>query len=491
MSVAMPKTWDVECGVLVVGGGAAGSVAAITAHDAGVDVLIVEKLPALGGNCHICGGNLMTPTSMEFVEYVEALDYKTTDREILETLVKGGLKNEEWIKKMGGEAIVFAPLQVVYPGMSAGAGYPQAPKAEHMVKLNVKAKEGEVDPPGVRLWNLIKKNVDSRKIRTMTSAPVKEIVKTPEGVVVGVMAEKEGKKIYIKAKKAVILTAGGYENDPGLKWEYYPCKPITYLGSPGNSGDGVRLAQKVGADLWHMTNMVCVIGFQAPEYPGAFYTAYYTPEFIFINKYGKRFISETGIDIHEYGKAFGQFDPERLEFPNLPAWSIFTERNRRMAPLYAGTIGINRELYKWSEDNSAEIAKGWIKKGDSVADLAKKISVDASILENTMTTYNQYCKTGKDLDFGRPKEDLEPIQGPPYYAIQTWPALFCTQGGPRRDKEARVLDPDRKPIPRLYAAGELGSVTGFLYQGGANLTDCVVFGQIAGRNAAAEKSMVG
>ena len=82
-----------------------------------------------------------------------------------------------------------------------------------------------------------------------------------------------------------------------------------------------------------------------------------------------------------------------------------------------------------------------------------------------------------------------PIQGPPYYAIQTWPTLFCTQGGPRRDKESRVLDPDRRPIPRLYAAGELGSVTGFLYQGGANLTDCIVFGQIAGRNAAAEKNM--
>ena len=129
-----------------------------------------------------------------------------------------------------------------------------------------------------------------------------------------------------------------------------------------------------------MTNMVCVIGFQAPGYPAAFYTAYYTPEFIFVNKYGKRFICETGIDVHEYGRAFAYFDTERLEFPNLPAWSIFTERNRQMAPLYAGTIGINRELYKWSEDNSAEIAKGWIKKGDSVADLAKKISVDASAL---------------------------------------------------------------------------------------------------------------
>jgi len=489
MSGAVPKNWDVECEVLVVGGGTAGSVAAITAHDEGADVLIVEKLGELGGNCNRCGGNLMTPTNGEFVEYLDALSHGTTEREILETFVRGGMKNEEWIKKMGGQAIIFAPLQVVYPGTGGGAGYPQAPKSEYMIKLNVKATGSEVDPPGVRLWRLIKKNIESRKIRIMTGAPVKEIIKTPEGTVVGAMAEKGDKKVYIKAKKAVILTNGGYENDSGLKWEYYSCKPVAFLGSPGNSGDGIRLAQKVGADLWHMTNMVCVIGFQAPGYEAAFSVSFYSPEFIFVSKYGKRFFCETGIDVHGYGKAFAYFDPERLEFPNLPAWSIFTERNRRMAPLNSGNSGMNRERYKWSTDNSAEIAKGWIIKGDSLAELAKKISVDASVLENTIKAYNQHCKAGKDLDFGRPKEDLVPIQGPPYYAVQIWPSLFCTQGGPRRDKESRVLDPDRRPIPRLYAAGELGSVIGFLYQGGANLTDCIVFGQIAGRNAAAEKNI--
>lgn len=88
------------------------------------------------------------------------------------------------------------------------------------------------------------------------------------------------------------------------------------------------------------------------------------------------------------------------------------------------------------------------------------------------------------MDFDRPKELLKAIEGPPYYAIQIWPALINTQGGPRRDKEARVLDADGKPIPRLYAAGEFGSMWGYLYQDSTNLSEALIFGRIAGRNVA-------
>ena len=116
--------------------------------------------------------------------------------------------------------------------------------------------------------------------------------------------------------------------------------------------------------------------------------------------------------------------------------------------------------------------------------MAKRISIDASTLEDTIARYNDYCKAGEDSDFGRPKELLKAIEGPPYYALQLWPSLINTQGGPRRDKEARVLDPDGKPIPRLYAAGELGSIWGYLYQDSTNLPESIVFGRIAGINAA-------
>jgi len=135
-----------------------------------------------------------------------------------------------------------------------------------------------------------------------------------------------------------------------------------------------------------------------------------------------------------------------------------------------------------------EIEKGWILKGKMATELASKISVNPQILEETISRYNQYCRAGKDKDFDRPKEDLRPLELP-LYAIQLWPALINTQGGPRRDKESRVLDPEGKPIPRLYAAGELGSIWGYLYQGACNIGEALVFGRIAGRNAAAEKPL--
>jgi succinate dehydrogenase/fumarate reductase flavoprotein subunit len=175
-----------------------------------------------------------------------------------------------------------------------------------------------------------------------------------------------------------------------------------------------------------------------------------------------------------------------MEFPRIPIWAIFDEPTRKRGALSRGTAGYNRDLYTWSLDNSVEIEKGWIQKGKNAAELAPKISMDPKLLEETLTRFNRLCQAGKDEDFGRPKEDLRALELP-LYAIQLWPSLINTQGGPRRDKKSRVLDPDGKPIPRLYAAGELGSIWGYLYQGACNIGEGLVFGRIAGKNAASEK----
>jgi len=112
--------------------------------------------------------------------------------------------------------------------------------------------------------------------------------------------------------------------------------------------------------------------------------------------------------------------------------------------------------------------------------------MDPETLEETIGRYNAFCKNGKDSDFNRPPETLVPLDTPPYYAVKMWPGGPNTQGGPRRNKKAQVLDTQGKPIPRLYAAGELGSIFGRLYQGGGNLAECIAFGRIAGENAALE-----
>jgi len=478
---------NLESGVVIIGGGIAGGVTAITAHDHGSEVLILEKSSEPGGNCPITMGNILTPTNVKFVDYLETLSFKATEREILETFVRVAMDNEAWIKKMGGEVIEYHPMSSTYPLVERGPGFPKVQHAEYMIKYNVKGSRGE-GSGGERLWNLVKGNLDRRSIRIMTNTEVKEIQRNPAGEVIGVIAESERERIVVRANKAVVLASGGYSNDPATKWEFYPARPVVFLGNPGSTGDGIRMGQKVGSALWHMTNMVSTIGFQAPEFEAAFGICFHGADFIYVDKYAKRYVDEVGVEVHEFGREMGFLDSKRVEYPRLPTWAIFGEECRKKGPLNTGAVGYNRKLYKWSKDNSEEIAKGWIIKADSVDELAKRISLDPGRLEETLKGYNEFCKAGKDSHFGREEKYLVPIPEP-YYAIPIWPALYCTQGGPRRDKEGRVLDPYGEPIPRLYEAGELGSITGGLYQGGNSLSECIVFGQIAGRNAAMEKPL--
>ena len=485
MKVNVPEKWDLEFDVVVVGWGSAGTAAAVTAHDQGAKVAILEKMPQGGGNSAVCGGNIIIPKGKEFLEYLDTLSFKTTEREILEVFVAEALKNGDWIRSMGADVQVFNPLEVAYPTMIAGAGFPHVRGAENVVKYNIKGTPEE-GKPSQRLWKFLSGLVSKRGIQAFTGTPVQELVTTSQGEVAGVLARKDGKTVSIKARRAVILTCGGYENDPRMKWDYLPVKPVNFLGTPGNTGDGIRMVQKIGGDLWHMTRLACLVGFKTPEFEAAFWVAFLSEGFLFVDKYGRRFVNEAGIEIHEYYRELAHFDTEKMEYPRVPMWAVFDEQTRRRGPLSRGTAGYNRDLYNWSLDNSAEVAKGWIRQGKTAAELASAMSMEPKLVEETLSRYNRLCKAGKDEDFGRPREDLRALEAP-FYAIQLWPALINTQGGPRRDKESRVLDIDGKPVPRLYAAGELGSIWGFLYQGACNIGEALVFGQIAGRNAAAEK----
>jgi len=145
------------------------------------------------------------------------------------------------------------------------------------------------------------------------------------------------------------------------------------------------------------------------------------------------------------------------------------------------------ERYEWSGDNSAELAKGWIKTATGLTELASLIGLDPSVLENTVARWNECVGAKHDHDFGRTLM-MAPIGSGPYYAVELSPSMLNTQGGPRRNEKGQIVRPDGSPIPRLYSAGELGSIYSYLYQGTGNIGECLAFGRVSGRNAAGERA---
>ena len=206
--------------------------------------------------------------------------------------------------------------------------------------------------------------------------------------------------------------------------------------------------------------------------------------------------------MHSFGYQLTNYDDNALYYPKVPFYWIFDEKRRRDGPL-ASEHGACAKLsgipgsgyYTWSRDNSIEINRGWILKANTLEELAMKIKadpdnkglMDLSVFKNTVERFNQSCKKGQDFDFKRPKWSLTPLEDPPYYAVKLWPGGPNTQGGPKRNAEGQVCRPGNKIIPRLYAAGELGSIWGMLYQAGGNIAECIACGRLAGVNAASER----
>jgi succinate dehydrogenase/fumarate reductase flavoprotein subunit len=208
---------------------------------------------------------------------------------------------------------------------------------------------------------------------------------------------------------------------------------------------------------------------------------------IVVGPHGKRFVDEKYKTSHGKVNVTGRWAP--LTTP-CPMFMIFDHTLFTSGPLYdkeprSGWTPMV-ERYAWSDDNGTELAKGWIKRAKTLAALAHTLELPPAALEETVARWNAYCQAGVDLDFGRTMM-LAPLQTAPFYAVELSPSMLNTQGGPRRNARAQIVRPDRSPIPRLYSAGELGSIYSYLYQGTGNIGECLAFGRIAGRNAAAEQ----
>jgi hypothetical protein len=272
-----------------------------------------------------------------------------------------------------------------------------------------------------------------------------------------------------------------------------------FYGNPDNTGDGLRMAQDVGADLWHMGQIVgraighfrksdgSSIVFQLSVDPTGL--EHFEPAgYVITDRFGRRFANEKtqAALMHSFYYDLLQFDSDRGLYPRIPCFWFFDERRRQLGPLSSPFVGACAVgLYDWSPDNSKEIASGWIARGSTIEEAAARAGVeDARKAGESVRAYNEICRAGGGDPFGRPSDTLIPIDQPPFYCVELFPGGSNTTGGPRRDEHARVLSALGEPIGGLYAAGELGQVSGMLYAAdGANLCEALCYGQIAAEAA--------
>jgi succinate dehydrogenase/fumarate reductase flavoprotein subunit len=487
---------DAAYDVVVVGYGYAGAAAAIAASDAGASVLLLERMPTPGG-ISICsaGGVRIAEDAHQAFAYLRATNAGKTPEPVLQALADGMTLLPARIAKLAevsGAVIAkrsspanyplegFATFGFVYveavPGFDPQEAWPQVAGS----------------PAGAMLFKVMADNVSARPIEVRCGTRVRRLVQDGGGRVVGVEAEHE----RIAARRGVVLACGGFEADPLMQAQYWQGGSALNAAFAGNTGDGVRMAQAVGADLWHMWHYHGCYGFRwaDPAYPFGVRVKR-LPDWrpgddpdlpamtwILLDQGGRRFMNEYEPYVQDTGaRPLGVYDPITQRYPRNPAFLIVDAEGLARYPLGKPTHNDPRARATWSADNRAEIKSGVLRRADTVSELAELIGAP---VEAAIARWNAQCAAGLDDDFNRPPTSMLPLATPPFYVGKVWQLLSNTQGGPVHDAQQRVLDPFGNPIPGLYAAGELGSAFGHLYMSGGNLAECFVGGEIAGCNAA-------
>lgn len=520
-AVPSVESWDLEADVVVVGYGAAGAVAAIEAHDAGAEVLLIEKMPFPGGLSIVSAGGIRIGFDRdEVLAYLKATCGGRTPDALLEVLADGMVAVPDYIRRLAavnGAEVRVTPALGNYPlpGYEAlgycdiGAVPALEGATRHHAVRGIKA--------GTRLFKVLEDNVEARGIRVLHRTAAQRLLTGPDRAVTGLLAVVDGQPRRIRARRGVVLACGGFEANEEMKRQYFQAQPVLAGSFRGNTGDGIAMAQAVGADLWHMWHYHGPYGLRHPDpaYPFAFYLKaipMWTPgrldrlsslgmtdpagapvsqkalarmAWILVDQGGRRFMDEyppypgdTGV------RPFDHFDPKTQRFPRIPAFMVFDEDGRRLYPMGRPVQNDDSAPYEWSADNLREVENGIFERADSLEDLAGLMGVPVPELVRTVERWNRAVAEGHDEEWGRQPSTMLPIARPPFYFGRVYPVVINTQGGPRHNARQEVVDPFGEPIPRLFAAGELGSLFGHLYLSGGNLAECVVGGRIAGRNAA-------
>jgi succinate dehydrogenase/fumarate reductase flavoprotein subunit len=489
MTAGAAKAFDRSADIVVVGFGCAGLAAAITAWRAGAETLVLEKQPADAHtpSTRMSGGMMMATTDVaKAAAYLDRCAAGMVPRDVSEAWAARAIGLIEWLHEIAPELDLKRVGGAEHPEFegSDAFGVYQPGGAKTRLDLNGKA--------GPFLWERLAANFHAMtSVPVLWNAPADRLIRNGDGRIVGVETA-DGRRI--EARKGVILTCGGYLHDARMKRDFLRAWPVYFYGNPGNTGDGVRMAQEVGADLWHMNQMIgrAIGNFQLEDGSDLSVMLFLNPPgYVITDSHGKRFADESAQAnlLHGFYYHLLAYDPNTGETPRNPCFWFFDETRRKAGMLTLPSVGVHAVgIYTWSEDNSAEIARGWIASGATIAEAAAAAGVaDPAAAETEIAAYNEACRTGAADPFGRPAETMVPVDQGPFYCVRLYPGGSNTTGGPRRNARAQIVDTRCEPIPGLYAAGELGQGTGMLYPSdGSNLSEGFCFGQIAAESALAD-----
>jgi 3-oxosteroid 1-dehydrogenase len=339
-----------------------------------------------------------------------------------------------------------------------------------------------------------------RNVPVLLSTALDELeVSGPDGArrVTGVHCARDGERVTLRARRGVILAAGGFGRSQEMRERYLPAPtdPGWSLSTVGQEGDSIKAGMAIGADVdlmdqvWgHPTALLPVP--DAPPYPMMPLVERSAPGTVIVNGAGERFTNESMAYDRLYDAMYANNRPNA---ETIPIWLVFDQRTKDRYFMF-GMLPRQRFPKAWERN-------GFVKRARSIDELAARIGVPAASLNRTISRFNTLAAKGSDDDFHRgetaydryygdprlPNPNLAPLEKPPYYAVALYPCDLSTKGGLAVDDDARVLDKEGEPIDGLYATGNCSaSVMGTAYVGpGATIGPAMVFGYVAAKHIAA------